>query len=333
MNEFVGATVLIVDDEQPVRRLAARLLTEHGYRCSEASSEAAAAAAVAAECPALVLADVMMPGGSGISLVRTLSRSHPDVASVMVTGHDDPEIADVALESGAYGYVIKPYEPNELLIAVAGALKRRALVLENRGHRDRLEKLVRQRTRELDASRAETVERLARAVDSRDPCTGSHIERMSALVYRLARSLGWEKGEAETLRLASVLHDVGKVGIPDELLLKEGPFTAPERALMETHTSIGHAILAGAESELLRLADVVAWTHHERLDGGGYPRGLSGDEIPLAGRIAAVADVFDALTSDRPYRAGLSRHDALELIRNDPGLDPAIVAALERVAF
>jgi putative two-component system response regulator len=272
-----------------------------------------------------------MPGGSGISLVRALRASNPDVAAVMVTGRDDPEVAHAALDSGAYGYVIKPFEANELLIAVHGALKRRSLTLENRAQRDRLEELVRRRTQDLDESRAETVERLARAVESRDAGTGMHIERMSRLAFRLALALGWAEIEAETLRLATVLHDVGKVGISDEILLKNGSLTAEERCVIETHASIGHGILAGAKSELLRLADVVAWTHHERFDGTGYPRGLGAEQIPIAGRIAAVADVFDALTSDRLYRPALSTLDALEMIRTDPGFDPAVVAALEEL--
>lgn len=331
MNEFAGAAILIVDDEQSARRLVSRVLSNHGFRCAEAGGEAEALEAVAADPPELVLTDVTMPGGSGISLVRSLQASHPDVAAVMLTGHDDPDVADAALDGGAYGYVIKPFEANELLIAVTGALKRRALALENQGHRERLEQLVRQRTRELDESRAETVERLARAVESRDVGTGQHIDRMSGLAYRLACALGWDDAEAETLRLACVLHDVGKVGISDEILLKKGSLTREERTAIETHAAIGHAILGGARSELLRLADMIAWTHHERIDGSGYPRGLSGDQIPLAGRIAAVADVYDALTSSRPYRAALSEREALETIRSDPGFDPAVVGALDGI--
>lgn len=331
MNEFAGASILVVDDEPSVRHVSAALLSKRGYRCSEAASEAEALAAVAADPPDLVLTDVSMPGGSGISLVHSLYASHPDVATVMVTARDDPEIADEAIDGGAYGYVIKPFETNELMIAVAGALKRRALVIENRAHRNHLEELVRRRTRELDESWVETVERLARAIESRDRDTGAHIERMSRIVYRVACTLGWDERAADTLRLASILHDIGKVAVPDGILLKNGPLTDGERRLVQTHPSVGHAILAGARSELLQLADVVAWTHHERIDGSGYPRALVGGQIPVAGRIAAVADVFDALTSDRPYSAALSVSDALELIENDPGLDPAAVEALVSV--
>lgn len=329
-----GPAILIVDDEPSIRRLAALILGERGYACFEAGSEVEALAMIELVLPELVLTDLSMPGGSGLSLVRALHDRHPDVAAVMLTGRDDPEVADAALNCGAYGYMIKPFETNELVIAVAGALRRRTLELENRAHRERLEVLVGQRTRELDRSRAETVERLARAVESRDAATGSHIERMSGLVYRLALELGWEKQEAETLRLASVLHDVGKVGIPDHILLKKGSLTDEERCHIEAHAPMGHAILEGADSELLRLADTVAWTHHERFDGTGYPRGLAGEGIPLVGRIAAVADVFDALTSERPYRRALPVDEALAMIRAErgTGFDPAVTDALFRLA-
>jgi putative two-component system response regulator len=153
---------------------------------------------------------------------------------------------------------------------------------------------------------------------------------MSGLAAELARALGWAEAEAETLRLAALLHDVGKVGIPDGVLNKNGRLDEDERQLIETHAAVGHAILAGARSELLRLADVVTWTHHERFDGSGYPRGLVGEEIPLAGRIAAVADVYDALTSNRAYRPALGERAALALITAGRGreFDPNVVDAL-----
>jgi putative two-component system response regulator len=322
--------ILVVDDEPAIRRLVVEVLEDHRYECAAAGSVPEALSAIGVDPPALVLIDVTMPGGSGLSLLQVLADRHPEIAAVMITGRDDPELAAAALESGAYGYVIKPFEINELVIAIISALKRRSLELENRSHRERLEDLVGHRTLELDRSRAETVERLARAVETRDAATGSHIERMSDLVFRLARALGWELREAETLRLASRLHDVGKVGIPDDVLLKEGPLDIEERDVVQMHAALGHAILGGAESELLRLADLIAWTHHERVDGSGYPRALVGEEIPFAGRIAAVADVFDALTTDRPYRKAMSADDALEhiLARRGIAFDPAVVDAL-----
>jgi putative two-component system response regulator len=323
-------SILIVDDEPPIRRCAAEILRERGYRCSEAAGKAEALLAIANDPPDVVLTDVTMPGGSGLELLHVLNEHHPDLAAVMVTAHDEPALVDAALDGGAYGYIVKPFEPNDLVIAVAGALNRRELALENRAHHERLSNLVQERTNELDESRAETVERLARAVESRDSDTGSHIARMSGLARQLALALGWDEQQAETFRLASVLHDVGKVGISDKVLLKPGKLDHDERRQIEAHAGIGHAILAGARSELLLLADDIAWTHHERFDGSGYPRGLSGDEIPLAGRIAAVADVYDALTSDRPYRPAFGEREALNLITDGRGtkFDPDVVDAL-----
>ena len=325
-----GATLLVVDDEQSSRRLVTTVLSRSGYRCVEAANASEALAAVDSAPPDLVVTDVTMPGGSGLALVRSLRARHPDVAAVMVTGHAEQAVVDEALDAGVYGYLTKPFDVNALLITVDAALRRRANVREGRARREELEELVRQRTQELEESRAETIERLARAVDSRDSDTGEHIDRMSRVARSLAIGLGWSDAAAETLRLACVLHDVGKVGIPDNVLLKRGPLDEEERLLMETHTGIGHGILAGAHSELLRLADEVAWTHHERFDGNGYPRGLSGDEIPLPGRIAAVADVYDAVRSDRPYRPAFTKDEALELMVAGRGshFDPEIVDVL-----
>jgi putative two-component system response regulator len=329
VTDFAGSMILVVDDEHATRNLMMRMLAAAGYRCAEAETARSALALIAHQTPQLVITDVTMPGASGIALVNALRPLHPAVSAMVVTGRDDTETARAALEAGAFGYIIKPFQERELLIAVEGALQRRTLELEDRDHRRQLEEVVRQQTRELDESRAETVEHLARAVESRDPDTRGHVDRMSELAFRLACALGWEEDNAETLRLASVVHDVGKVGIPDEILLKRGRLDPEERAVVERHAAIGHAILSGGKSELLNLADAIAWTHHERIDGTGYPRGLVGEEISLAGRIAAVADVFDALTSERPYRGALSEIEALAVIRADAGLDPAVVAALE----
>lgn len=325
-----STTVLVVDDEEVSRRLAVRVLARQGYRCSTAAGAKEALVAVDTAAPDVVVTDMSMPAISGLELVAAMRERHPNVATVMLTAHDGDDLVEAALDGGVYGYVTKPFEPSALVIAVSCAVRRRDAELESARHRDALTDLVRARTQELEESRAEAVQRLALAVESRDPGTGAHVEHMSSLSGRLAEALGWSRADGETLRLAAVLHDVGKIGVPDAILLKPGPLDAEERRLIETHTSAGHAILAGAESDLLRVADTIAWTHHERMDGTGYPRGLAGDEIPLAGRIAAVADVFDALTSDRPYRRALPEHEALELIRRDRGtkFDARVVDAL-----
>jgi putative two-component system response regulator len=265
----------------------------------------------------------------------------------MVTGMDDPALARAALERGAYGYVIKPFTTNELLINVANALRRRSLELANRRYQELLERRVEERTATLrDAldqvksseaalrrSQEETIRRLGGAIELRDLDTGRHVGRMSELCGRIGARLGLGPQRIALIRTASRLHDVGKLGVEDAILRKPAALTAEERLAMQQHAELGRDILAGSPSELLELAAVIAWTHHERWDGTGYPRGLTGEEIPLEGRIAAAADVYDALTSDRPYRPALPQAAALELMASERGrhFDPTVLDALVAV--
>ena len=316
--------ILIVDDEDQIRTLLARLLSAHGYECLAAESAAAARRVLNDTDVALVLSDVNMPGESGIDFSREVLAQYPDTAVVMVTGMDDRRYAEVAIELGAYGYVLKPFKPNELIINVGNALRRRALEIENRSHRERLEQTVHDRTAalrdtiaqlessdsELRRLREETIRRLSWAAEFRNQETGEHIVRMSLYCTLLARLAGLESDRAELIRIASPMHDVGKIGIPDRILLKPGRLTEDERRVMEAHTEMGHRILAGSGVELLDLAAQMALTHHERIDGTGYPAGATDDEIPVEGRICAIADVFDALTSDRVYRQAFQPDEA-----------------------
>jgi putative two-component system response regulator len=325
--------ILIVDDEEQIRTLLARLLGAQGYECLTAE-DAAAGRRVLKETPvALVLSDVNMPGESGIDFTREVLVQYPDTAVVMVTGMDDRRYADVAIELGAYGYVLKPFKPNELIINVGNALRRRALEIENRGHREQLEQTVLDRTAalrdtiaqletneiELGRLREETIRRLSSAAEFRSQETGEHIVRMSLYCSLLAQLADLDPKRAEMIRIASPMHDVGKIGIPDSILLKPGSLTHEERKIMEGHAEMGYRILAGSEVELLDLAAVMALTHHERIDGAGYPRGLAGNAIPIEGRIAAVADVFDALTSDRVYRPAFEPEVARAMMEEGRG--------------
>ena len=246
---------------------------------------------------ALVLSDVNMPGESGIDFTREVLAHYPETAVVMVTGMDDPSYAEVAIELGAYGYVLKPFKPNELIINVGNALRRRTLEIENRNHRELLEQTVLARTTalretiaqlessdtELRRLREETIRRLSWAAEFRNQETGEHIVRMSLYCALLARLAGLDAEQAELIRIASPMHDVGKIGIPDRILLKPGHLTAEEREVMEAHAEMGHRILAGSGVELLDLAAEMALTHHERIDGSGYPRGLAGQRDPGRG--------------------------------------------------
>jgi putative two-component system response regulator len=345
------AELLIVDDNEPLRRWAERVMRDGGYTCDGASGAADAREYLEHGAYSLVLLDVNMPGESGMELLSRTRSSHPGTAILMITGEDDPKLAMTAIEHGAYGYMVKPLRSGELLISVANALHRRRREQESRRLMESLEDAVDERSRKLEAAledlrlsekkvfvaQAETILRLARIVEFRDDATGHHVQRMSSYCEILARQLGLPEHHCELLRLSSQLHDVGKVAIHDSILCKPGRLTAPEQEVMETHAEIGYEMLAGSASEVVQMGALIARTHHERWDGNGYPRRLAGEEIPREGRIAAVADVFDALTSDRVYRPAFPARLAVDKMQAergshfDPELLDAFTAALPKV--
>lgn len=336
-------TVLIVDDEEQIRKVLHRLLTRAGYNCQVASDAAEAKALLKQSDFSAVLTDMTMPGESGLDLVMHVAEEYPDTATVMVTGSDDSRLAESAMEVGAYGYIVKPFETNEILISLSNALRRLALEISHREHRERLEQTVKERTselwgaiaqleaaeQELRHSREETVKRLSLAAEFRDREMGNHISRMSRYCGLIAERAGMDMDQVDLVRIASVMHDVGKIGIPDKILLKPGPLTDDERQVMQQHADIGHQILSGSSSPLLQYAASIALTHHEKYDGTGYPSGLKGEDIPIEGRIAAIADVFDALTSNRVYKKAFPIGKALDIMREDSGghFDPELLDA------
>lgn len=306
-------TVLVVDDDRGICELTSVLLRGQGYECEVATTPADARAALRRKPISLCLCDLYLGSGFGFELAQEIAELAPDVALVMMSGSDDVAVVEQALVLGAYDYLLKPFRESELAIAVKNALHRRRLEQESRELRRRLEDAV-------ALSREETIHRLARAVEFRDAPTGRHVERMSAYCRLLARRLGIAGPRAALIQTASLLHDIGKLGIPDRLVAKPGKLSADEWREMQAHTTLGYKLLAGSSSELVELAASIALTHHERVDGGGYPRGLRDGEIPLEGRIAAVCDVFDALTSSRPYRArAFSFDEAVEIMRAERG--------------
>ena len=343
--------ILIVDDEESIRRLLGYLLEPHGYAISLAADAREARQQLAQQPYALVLCDVNMPGESGMDLVRHILSLHSHTAVIMVTGLDSPVLANAALEMGAFGYVIKPFESNEVLISVANSMRRRKLEIENGMHRENLEEMVRTRTialqqalewlerseKELRLSREETIQRLAIAAEFRDSATAQHIQRMSHYCELLARRYGLSPDRCDLIRTASPMHDIGKIGTPDHVLLKPGKFTPEEFNVIAQHAEIGYRILVGSDAELLKVAALIAWTHHERWDGSGYPRKLKGEAIPLEGRIAAVADAFDALTTERVYKPAFPFEHAVELMTKhrgehyDPDLLDVFVASIEDI--
>ena len=333
--------VLVVDDDPSTLRTIARLLKLNGYECVTAASADEARAVISQDHVALVLSDVDMPGESGIDLLDSIAATHPDTATVMVTGIDDRELAERALRMGAYGYVIKPFETNEILINVSNALRRRQLEIENRSHRERLESIVKERTAHLWAaineleqaeeglrsSHLRMIEKLALAAEYRDIETSAHLTRTSRYTELLALRAGMEEEEAALLRVASLLHDVGKAGVPANVLLKPGKLSPDEFENVKLHPEIGARMLADDPSELLQLAARVALTHHEWMDGSGYPQGLKGKDIPLEGRIVAIAESFDALTSNRPYRKAYHLGEAVDIMEAERGthFDPKLL--------
>jgi putative two-component system response regulator len=249
-----------------------------------------------------------------------------------MTGDMTPEARQEALSRGAKDFVSKPYHADEVLLRIRTLLETRFLYFQVQSQNQILEAKVRERTRELEAAQIEIIERLARAAEFRDDNTGQHTERVGQMAALLARQLGLPDPQVSLIRRAAPLHDVGKIGIPDSVLLKLGKLTIEEFEVVKTHTTIGARILSGSRFGLLRLAEEIAYSHHERWDGGGY-LGIQGEQIPLAGRIVAVADVFDALTQKRPYKAAWPIAEAIAEIERQRSrqFDPEIVDAFLRV--
>ncbi len=326
--------ILIVDDELPIRELIAQIISKEGYPVATAADVDEALQKLEKDKFSLVISDINMPGKSGIDLLDHIIKKHSNLAVLMATAVDDRNVAIRTLEKGAYGYIIKPFERNELVINVANALGRLELEVENQRYSEELEELVDERTKDLKlaeqeirASREETIYRLAKAAEFRDNETAQHTMRMGYYCDTLARNLGLDNDLCERIRLASPLHDVGKIGVSDTILLKPGELTKDEFEIIKQHPLIGYRILADSKAELLNLGAIIAYTHHERFDGSGYPRQLQGHDIPLVGRIAAICDVFDALTSNRVYKAAMSADDAVQTMMqgNRSHFDPDLL--------
>lgn len=322
-RQDLDARILVVDDEAFVRRHLIRCLGAEGYDCDDASDVAEALALLERRRYALVLSDINMPGRSGMDLLTEVrARFGDQVAVVMVTGVDDKEVGLRALEGGASSYLIKPYEANEAVLHVANALERRRLTLQSLAFQETLRVEVRQAQEEI-------AWRLLSAAGWRDEETGAHIHRVGRGAQIVAGKLGWPADRVASIKLAAAMHDIGKIGVPDAILLKPGSLTDAEFELVKRHTEMGASMLSGSSNPLLQMAEEIARSHHERWDGGGYPDGLSGEEIPESARIVAVIDVFDALTSDRPYRPAFELEEALEIMKEERGsqFDPRVFDA------
>ena len=328
--------ILIVDDEAPNVRLMEEILSRAGYACVLGVTDARVVLEAFEEFrPDLVVLDLHMPHLDGFTIMQQLrKRLAPDsfLPILVLTGDISPAVRKRALSSGAKDFVNKPLDAGEILLRIRNLLETRLLHLEIQGQKAVLEDKVRERTSELEHARLETLERLARAAEYRDYDTGLHAQRVGEVAAMVARELGVGEEEAELVRQAGPLHDIGKIGISDTILLKPDRLTPAEFELMKAHAAIGGGMLAGSQSPVLRLAETIARYHHERWDGRGYG-GLKGQDIPLVARVVTVVDVFDGLTHSRPYRPPWSREQASAYIRDGSGtaFDPGVVDAFLRV--
>jgi putative two-component system response regulator len=325
--------ILVVDDEPSTVALLEALLDWWGHRNVVSTSDSASVEALCDEVdPDLLLLDLHMPAPDGFAIMGRLQRRIRATVSLPVlvlSGDVTATLKRRALAGGARDFLTKPFDLDEVRLRVRNLLEIRALQLAQQRQEQELEERVRARTGELEAARLEVVERLGRAGEFRDDETGEHTRRVGRTALLLAETLGLDAELARRLWLAAPLHDIGKIAIPDAVLLKPGRLTPEEFAVIQSHPTIGAKMLEGSASTLLGLAQEIALSHHERWDGGGYPRGLTGETIPLGGRIVALADVFDALTHARPYKEAWTVEDAVAEITRQRGrqFDPELVEA------
>ncbi len=325
--------IIVVDDEDLIREVVCSILSQAGYDCVPVDSAAEALAMLNSdERVAMVLSDVIMDGMDGLTLLSRIRKEHPNIPVVMVTAVHDISVALAAIRNGAYDYLLKPFEREQLLATVRRAIENRRLRLENEAYQKKLESLVSARTdmlrhalADLERSYDITLEALGDALDLKDAETEGHSRRVTAFTIAIARAMELPQDRVRIIARGAFLHDVGKMAIPDAILRKPGRLTPEEQAIMRQHALLGYQILRRIPF-LHEAADIV-YSHQERYDGSGYPRGLKGDQIPLGARIFAISDTFDAMTSDRPYRAAQSIPSGRREIERNAGrqFDPEIV--------
>jgi len=334
-NNFLNTKILIVDDEQANIALLEDVLENEGYTNFKSTADSRKALDLYKEFrPDLVLLDLNMPHLDGFQVMEQLSEVEKNsYAPVLVlTAQADRNTRLRALAAGARDYIEKPFDITEVVQRISNMLEIRLLHNQVRDQNQILEEKVRARTCELEETRQEAILRLGRAAEYRDNETGMHVIRMSRLSARLAKEIGLNYKECQLILQASPMHDVGKIGIPDEILLKPGKLNEKEWIIMKKHSEIGAEILSGSRSAIMKMAESIALTHQERWDGSGYPNNLKGEEIPLAGRIVAICDVFDALTSKRYYKEAYSVEKSMEIIEQGSGKDfePYLVDTFKR---
>lgn len=323
-----AARVLVVDDEPRLRQLIVRIMAREGFECRDAA-DGAAALDVLAEWPApLVLSDLRMPGVGGVELLRAIRERHPGTAVVMITAVADVEVAVQCLAMGAMDYLTKPFHLDEVRARVRQALERRRLLVDNRAYQRALEARVAEQAQRIEALSLASMQALADALEMKDPYTRGHSLRVGRYAAAIGRAMGVDATAVAHLELGGHLHDLGKIGVREAVLNKRGPLSEEEYAHIMTHPVIGWRLLKPLMDDRPAALAVVR-SHHERWDGRGSPDGLAGTSIPLEARVATVADSFDAMTSHRPYRQGLTVEAAVAELRRCSGTqyDPDVVVA------
>ncbi|HLY63715.1 MAG TPA: HD domain-containing phosphohydrolase [Terriglobia bacterium] len=330
--ENTRGNVLAVDDDPGINQLIGDKLRHEGFSCVSYSNPEEALAACETKAFDILITDLQMPGMSGLQLIEEARKKNPRSAYLVITGVDDIHVGIDAMKRGADDYLVKPFRLDSLVMSVERALNKKRLELEVERYRLSLEEMVEKRTsqlrtamRRIELTYDDTLEALGAALDLRDNETGGHSRRVSHYCLEIAKAYGCTPEQLKQIARGSYMHDIGKIGIPDSILLKPGRLTSEERATMETHARVGYELVSRI-SFLAGAAEIVL-AHQERYDGTGYPQGLVGEEIPLGARIFAVADTLDAMTSDRPYRRAMSFTKATSEIKNEGGrqFDPQVV--------
>jgi len=340
MQDKTSPTILVVDDTEQARRLLETMLKAEGYTPLLAANGEDALKLAQEKHPDLILLDLMMPGMNGFEVAEMLKTNQETKAIpiIVVSALEDRASRIRGLEAGAEEFLTKPVDRTDLKIRVRNLLRLKELSDLLKDQNLMLEDQVAARTVELQDSFVESIYTLMRAAEYRDDETGAHVKRISYYTKALAEMMGMDEEFCDTIFYASAMHDIGKIGTPDHILLKPGGFTPEEWEIMKTHTIVGGGILAGNSSPYLQMGEQIALAHHERWDGGGYPFGLKGESTPVAARIMQIADVYDALRSDRPYKKAFDHAKSFEIItkgdgRTEPShFDPAILAAFESCA-
>jgi len=336
-ERYLNAPILIVDDQEVNLRLLELVMQQAGYNQIALTTDPREVVPLFTSFkPDLLLLDLHMPHLDGYAVMEQLKpHLSPDTyfPILVLTADITSEAKQRALTMGARDFLVKPFDITEVLLRIRNLLETRFLHLQLQNQNQLLEEKVRERTRELEDAQVEIIERLARAAEYRDDATGRHTQRVGRLSSLIAEAMGMPREQVELIRLAAPLHDLGKIGISDSILLKPGKLTQEELVEMRTHVTIGASILSGSRHALLKMAEEIAFSHHIHWDGNGYPDGIYGEYIPLPGRIVAVADFFDALLHDRPYKKAWPVEEVIAEIKRQIGrqFDPGVVEALLKV--